>query len=95
MPFSELALPIQTSDGSTVCFFGVQPTSGELPFLMGDTFFRSAYVVYDLDAKQVAIAQSAWDSTTTNIQEIGPGNDLGSLIGSGSASKDLIGKFQN
>jgi hypothetical protein len=53
---------------SNVCSFGIQPNSGT--YLLGDTFLRSAYVVYDLDDNIVAIAPANLNSTKTNIVEI-------------------------
>lgn len=38
--------------------------------LMGDTFLRSAYVVYDLDHLQIGLAQANLNSTSTNVQEL-------------------------
>jgi hypothetical protein len=35
--------------------------------LLGDTFLRSAYVVYDISNMQIGIAQSNWGSSTSNI----------------------------
>lgn len=38
--------------------------------LLGDTFLRSAYVVYDLEAWEVALAQAQYDANYANIQAI-------------------------
>ena len=38
--------------------------------LLGDTFLRSAYVVYDLQNKQVSLAQSKLDTNDTDIVEL-------------------------
>jgi len=52
--------------GQTACEFGIQNlTSG--PYLLGDTFLRSAYVVYDLVNNQIAIAPTDFNSTTSNV----------------------------
>ncbi|KAH8802855.1 aspartic peptidase domain-containing protein [Xylogone sp. PMI_703] len=51
-----------------VCAFGIQPALGG-PNLFGDTFLRSAYVVYDLEDNQVALAQTNFGSTKSNIVE--------------------------
>ena len=50
VPFSELAL----STGSDSCLFGLQPGDG----VLGDTFLRSAYVLYDLGNDQISLAQT-------------------------------------
>jgi hypothetical protein len=52
VPFSELALSVT---GESYCTFGLSPASGNI---FGDTFLRSAYVVYDLDKKEIGLAQS-------------------------------------
>lgn len=38
--------------------------------ILGDSFLRSAYVVYDLDNNMMAIAQSNWDNSQSNVQAI-------------------------
>jgi hypothetical protein len=61
--FTELAIPLfdqdgnqlTFEDGSLVCAFGLHPTSEGEPILLGDTFLRSACVVYDLDNQQIGI----------------------------------------
>ncbi|KAI0124707.1 aspartic peptidase domain-containing protein [Xylariales sp. AK1849] len=50
------------------CTLGLM--SSEDYYLLGDTFLRSAYVVYDLDNNEVALAQANLNSTQTNIVEI-------------------------
>jgi hypothetical protein len=83
VPFAELALPIQDSngneltfeDGSYACQFGLDQISQDSePVLLGDTFLRSAYVVYDLDNAEIGIAQTKFNSISSNIQEIGSGS---------------------
>jgi hypothetical protein len=51
------------------CSFGVQ--AGEDLYLLGDSFLRSAYVVYDLDNHQIAIGQANLNSSSSNVVEIG------------------------
>ena len=63
VPLSEFVVPLITSDGQspkfrdgkTACQFAIE-AAGQNPILFGDSFLRSAYVVYDLDNQQVAIA---------------------------------------
>lgn len=57
-----------------LCVFGIAPAEGSSAVL-GDTFLRSAYVVYDLDNNEISLAQTNFDSTTTRISEIGTGGD--------------------
>lgn len=54
---------------TSVCAFGIMAASGG-PNLLGDTFLRSAYVVYDLKNNLVALAQTNFNSTTSNIIEM-------------------------
>ncbi|KAL8730337.1 MAG: hypothetical protein Q9166_004102 [cf. Caloplaca sp. 2 TL-2023] len=60
---------LQFRDGSDACILGVQGADVDF-LLLGDTFLRSAYVVYDLESKQIALAQAKLNVTTTNVQEI-------------------------
>ena len=59
------------SDGS-LCIFGIAPAQGSTAVL-GDTFLRSAYVVYDLSNNQISLAQTNFNSTDTHVSEIGTG----------------------
>ncbi|AEO53652.1 hypothetical protein MYCTH_2295287 [Thermothelomyces thermophilus ATCC 42464] len=52
--------------GRDVCQFGIQNFTSA-PFLLGDTFLRSAYVVYDLVNNQIGIAATDFNSTDSNI----------------------------
>jgi hypothetical protein len=71
---NELVLPLTLTDGSsptyqngeTACQLGIQ-AAGNLPVLFGDTFLRSAYVVYDLDNNKIALAQTDFNATDSNV----------------------------
>lgn len=71
---SDLVLPLTLrsgrkptfSDGTDACQLGIQP-AGNLPILLGDTFLRSAYAVYDLANNRIALAQTDFNSTKTNV----------------------------
>ena len=59
------------------CIFGIQSTEGfeedgfqEDTALLGETFLRSAYVVYDLTHHQIGMAQANMNSTTEDIVEL-------------------------
>ena len=54
------------------CVFGIVPAQGETAVL-GDTFLRSAYVVYDLANNEISLAQTDFNATESNIKEIGTG----------------------
>lgn len=64
--------PVYFSDGEQACVFGIAPAGSSTPIL-GDTFLRSAYVVYDLSNNQISLAQTKFNITTSNVLEIGTG----------------------
>ncbi|KAI1245804.1 hypothetical protein MGN70_012698 [Eutypa lata] len=67
--YIDQGLPLPDLDfADDVCSFGIQPNTGV--YLLGDTFLRSAYAVYDLDNNVVALAQANLNSTDTNVVEI-------------------------
>ena len=81
--FSELALPILYPNGSSItngaedaCLFGFMPIPDGEDILFGDTFLRSAYVVYDLDKQEISMAPTNFKSTTSNITEIVTGGPV-------------------
>ncbi|MCJ1461862.1 hypothetical protein MMC07_000461 [Pseudocyphellaria aurata] len=61
-------------DREPACAWGIQG-SGNAPILFGDTFLRSAYVVYHLESEQIGIAQTNFNVTKTNVVEIS-GSDI-------------------
>ncbi|KAL1862492.1 hypothetical protein Daus18300_008589 [Diaporthe australafricana] len=62
------------SDGTEACLFGIAP-AGSSSMVLGDTFLRSAYVVYDLENNEISIAQTNFNATSSNVLEIGTGTD--------------------
>ncbi|KAK4462180.1 aspartic peptidase domain-containing protein [Cladorrhinum samala] len=52
--------------GKAACEFGIQNFTSA-PYLLGDTFLRSAYVVYDLVNNQIGLAATDFNSTKSNI----------------------------
>ena len=61
------------SDGTPACVFGIAP-AGDSTAVLGDTFLRSAYVVYDLANNEISLAKTNFNATTNNILEIGSGS---------------------
>uniref|UniRef100_A0A093UPS6 Probable aspartic-type endopeptidase OPSB n=1 Tax=Talaromyces marneffei PM1 TaxID=1077442 RepID=A0A093UPS6_TALMA len=57
------------NDGTPVCVFGIAP-AGDSTATLGDTFLRSAYVVYDLANNEISLAPTRFNSTEENILEI-------------------------
>lgn len=79
VPISELVIHYEElgvlADGSEACFFGIVSNAMYSQFdssiaTLGDTFLRSAYVVYDLERKLIGLAQSRVNSTVSDIREI-------------------------
>ncbi|KAF3925749.1 Barrierpepsin [Dactylellina cionopaga] len=60
-------------DNHILCYFGILGMTPGNVLTLGDTFLRSAYVVYDMDNEEVSIGQTIFNSTSTNIMEIGTG----------------------
>ncbi|KAL6901666.1 aspartic peptidase domain-containing protein [Trichoderma evansii] len=76
--FSDPTLKQVFQGWSGVCTFGMASISdfgisSNQFVLLGDTFLRSAYVVYDLQNKQVGIAQATLNSTSSSILEFQAG----------------------
>lgn len=61
-------------NGARACVFGIVP-AGDSTAVMGDTFLRSAYVVYDLANNEISLANTNFNSTQDHILEIGTGED--------------------
>lgn len=77
--FSDPTLKQVFKGWSGVCTFGMASTadfgiSSDQFVLLGDTFLRSAYVVYDLQNQQVGIAQATLNSTSSSIIEFQAGS---------------------
>ena len=45
-------------NGVDICQFGIYGSDGSYSTTLGDSFLRSAYVVYDVDNNQIGLAQS-------------------------------------
>lgn len=73
VPLDELVLVMGYQRGQPVCILGIGP-SGDSISVLGDTFLRSAYVVYDLENNQIGLAQTIFNATRTNVLEIQSGS---------------------
>jgi hypothetical protein len=84
---SEFALPsldqqgkqMTSPDGSPGCNLGIFPMN-DTSFVFGETFLRSAYVVYNFDHNQISIAPTRLTSGEEKVVEIkggGPGSSSG------------------
>ena len=100
VPVSEMVLGgdgvVTTKSGETLdCVFGIvaqPPQSGPgTAYTLGDTFIRSAYVVYDLANNQISLAQTDFGATGSNVMEIGTGkNSVPSASGVGSPATATV-----
>ncbi|KAL5001709.1 aspartic peptidase domain-containing protein [Aspergillus recurvatus] len=69
-----LPLPNSNNTDEESCLFGILPNTDLFPIL-GDTFLRSAYVVFDLDNNEISLAQANTDPGDDRILEIGSGDE--------------------
>ncbi len=81
IPIPSIYVPsIYESLNNTICLFGIQSaeSSSGNPAILGDTFLRSAYVVYDMDSQEISIAQSNTSAVAkdSNIQVIPSGRSV-------------------
>ncbi|KAI5459957.1 aspartic peptidase domain-containing protein [Mariannaea sp. PMI_226] len=100
VPISELVLDflqitgrqLSFDDGTPACMFGIAPASSTN--VLGDTFLRSAYVVFDLDNNEISLAQSNFNATKPHITEIAKGkNPVPSATESNNAIAAKSGKM--
>ncbi|KAF2217186.1 hypothetical protein CERZMDRAFT_108979 [Cercospora zeae-maydis SCOH1-5] len=70
-----------------ICVFGIVPSGDssfeESYYILGDTFLRSAYVVYDLAKNEISLAQTVFNSTDDNIIELTNNTEVPSEAGNG------------
>ncbi|KAF2462442.1 aspartic peptidase domain-containing protein [Lineolata rhizophorae] len=74
VPMNELVITGGYIGGEPVCIFGLAPSSGSTNVL-GDTFLRSAYVVYDLDNNEISLAPTNFNASDSSVVEIADGPD--------------------
>lgn len=56
----------------TTCLLGIVPQTAHSA-LLGDSFLSNAYVVYDLENKEISLAQAKYDSNTPDIEVVSSG----------------------
>lgn len=102
VPMSEMVLSsdgttVQSSTGQTLdCIFGIFAQSSQggsgTAYTLGDTFIRSAYIVYDLANNEISLATTNFQATTSNIMEIGKGvNSVPNASGVAAPSVTVTG----
>ncbi|KAL9053899.1 MAG: hypothetical protein Q9162_004472 [Coniocarpon cinnabarinum] len=72
---NELVVVSSIQNNQETCIFGVAPAGSSQPVL-GDTFLRSAYVVYDLGANEISIASTNFNTTESQVMEIASPSDV-------------------
>jgi len=72
-------------DGTPACAFGIDAAQGN-PILFGDAFMRSAYVVYDLENNEIGIAQTSFNSTSSNVKAFESGSGIPGATSTASAA---------
>lgn len=75
VPWNELVIEIGQSGGQGTCIVGISPSNSQSAVL-GDTFLRSAYVVYDIDSNQISLAQTDFNASGDDIKEISSATDI-------------------
>lgn len=94
-PFATPGYPLPNLPFSSVCALGIQTSGNSGPYILGDTFLRSAYVVYDLSNNLIALGQTNFNSTTSNIVEIKAGAtsipDVSGVASSAQITQTAIG----
>lgn len=83
VPFDQILLDLTTGgggaasddDGNSLYMLGISPEGtgvdySSYTYILGDTFLRSAYVVYDLDNWEIALAPLDSDPSGSNVEAI-------------------------
>ncbi|CZT23217.1 related to Probable aspartic-type endopeptidase opsB [Ramularia collo-cygni] len=74
VPMSEMVIPYAQLGGELVCTLGILPAIAAERreyLILGDTFLRSAYVVYDMERHTVGMAQTVFGDVEDHVVEIG------------------------
>lgn len=65
VPFKQLTF----NTGGDTCVLGFSP-SGSSQIILGDTFLRSAYVVYDLENHEISLANTEFNVSSSSVEAI-------------------------
>lgn len=84
VPYSAIINPKLADDGTQLvdqngdllCYMAVDYWANDFASF-GDSFIRSAYIMYDLDAGKIGLAQAALNATSSTIQAIPSGTAPG------------------
>lgn len=91
LPYTRPSIPFRSGiyKGQALCLFGIQNSTG--PYLLGDTFLRSAYVVYDLENNQIGLAATNFNATKSNVVPLDPSGMRQPPEGQGDGDDDENG----
>lgn len=92
LPFPSNIPTPKFRNGNVACRWGILPSDNN-PNLFGDTFLRSAYVVFNIDGNQVGIASTNFNTTKEDVREISVANSIpgASATASGVAQQTHTG----
>jgi hypothetical protein len=94
--FAEILVPTGTNfgDGDEICEIRIagvpDATSQADGIVLGDAFLRAAYLVYDLDNNEIAIAQAKLNSTESNVQAISSGEAVPGVSSTAMATAPVV-----
>jgi aspartyl protease len=77
VPYNEMIRETTRRDGTKSCMLGIVPSPDFV--LLGDTFLRSAYAVFDLDAEMIYMAQ--YVNCGSRVMEIRNSQSIGPVVG--------------
>ena len=79
-------------NGEAVCSLFVDTVANDPSgsIILGDSFLRSAYVVYDLQNNEIAIGQTVFNATSSNIQVIPSGSGLPGVSSTATAAAPSV-----
>ena len=95
VPMSEIVIEGGISSALD-CYLGIAPQSSSPGstantfYVLGDSFIRNAYIVYDLANNQISLAQTNTEATSSNVLEIATGT-AGVPDATGSGTTDNSG----
>jgi len=72
----DLGNPLTYQNGNPACIISVLANDVDSFAVLGDTFLRSAYVVYDLDNQQIAMAQANFNVSSSAVSPIPSGTSI-------------------
>lgn len=85
----ELVIVAGVDQGEPVCILGIAPAEGSTPVL-GDTFLRSAYVVYDMEHNEISLAPTNFNVTSSDDDILEITNSTDNPIPSATLVPDAV-----